>query len=89
MMAQSPVCNAFKKKLKTWKLRTIMNSDSRVYLSVEEQVFLMEWLEINDPIQAVERFAVLMVKEKVDPTQLQDYLKKVMAKVEKMAKAKK
>jgi len=66
-----------------------MNSDSRVYLSVEEQVFLMEWLEINDPIQAVERFAVLMVKEKVDPTQLQDYLKKVMAKVEKMAKAKK
>ena len=66
-----------------------MSSESRLYLSVEEQLFLIEWLEIDDPVQAVERFAVLMIKEKADPAQLQDYLKKVMAKVEKMAKAKK
>ena len=66
-----------------------MSSDSRIYLSIEEQVFIMEWLEIDDPIQAVERFAVLMVKEKADPGELKDYLKKVMAKVEKMAKEKK
>lgn len=66
-----------------------MSSDSRVYLSVEEQLFLIEWLEIDDPVQAVERFAVLMVKEKADPTELSDYIKKIMAKVEKMAGEKK
>jgi len=57
-----------------------MSSD-RIYLSKEEQIFLMEMLEINNPIEAAERFAVLMVNEKADPTKLQEYIKKIMKRM--------
>ena len=59
-----------------------MSSD-RIYLSREEQIFLMEMLELRDPSQAAEKFALLMVEERADPTELQKYLKKIMKKMEK------
>ncbi len=54
-----------------------MNS-GRIYLSREEQIFLMEMLEINDPIDATEKFAEIMVEQGADPVELQKYLKKIM-----------
>jgi hypothetical protein len=55
----------------------------RICLNKEEQVFLMEMLEMNNPVDACEKFAMLMVDEKADPTELQQYLKKIMKKMEK------
>jgi hypothetical protein len=55
--------------------------NDRIYLSREEQTFLMEMLEIQDPVEAVDRFAYLIVLEKADPTKLHDYLKKIMRKM--------
>lgn len=57
-----------------------MSSD-KIYLTKEEQIFLMERLEIDDPIEAVERFAYLMTLEKADPQDLQKYLKKIMKRI--------
>ena len=54
-----------------------MSSD-KIYLSREEQLYLMEMLELESPIDAVEKFALLMVEEKADPTLLRDYIKKIM-----------
>ena len=53
----------------------------RIVLSREEQLFLMEMLETDDPMEAVEKFATIMTEEKADPTQLQKYIKKIMDKV--------
>ena len=53
-------------------------SADRIYLSREEQIFLIKMLEIEDPAVAVERFAILMVEERADPSNLSDYLKKIM-----------
>lgn len=44
--------------------------------------FLMKHLEIKDPIQAVQRFGDLMAEEKVDPGEIEFYLKEVMKRVE-------
>ncbi len=59
-----------------------MSDGAKIYLSREEQVFLMEWLEMNDPVLAAERFAELMILEKADPIELQKYLKRVMKRLE-------
>lgn len=59
-----------------------MSSD-KIYLSREEQLFLMEMLELNSPTDAAEKFAYLMVEEKADPTKLQEYIKKIMKRMEK------
>lgn len=57
-----------------------MSSD-RIYLSKEEQIFLTEMLEIDDINDAVEKFAILMVEERADPTQLHKYLKKIIKRM--------
>lgn len=57
-----------------------MSSD-RIYLSKEEQIFLTEMLEIEDINDAVEKFAILMVEERADPTQLHKYLKKIIKRM--------
>jgi len=58
-------------------------SSERIYLSPEEQLFLMEMFEISDPVTACEQFALLMVEEKADPIELSAYIKKVMKKWKK------
>ncbi len=66
-------------------------SGDRIRLSREEQVFLMKMIETDDPMMAVEKFAILMAEEWVDPSDLEIYIKKIM-KVdleEYMAKLKK
>lgn len=55
--------------------------NDKIYLSIEEQRFLTEMLELKDPQDAAERFAYLMVLEKVDPLKLQEYLKKIMKRI--------
>ena len=57
-----------------------MSSD-RIYLTREEQIFLMEMLELDDPMKAVEKFATIMTSEKADPTELQKFLKKIMKRM--------
>ena len=52
----------------------------KIYLSRSEQKYLMEMLEINDPTQAAEKFAYMLVEEKADPSKLQEYVKKIMNK---------
>jgi hypothetical protein len=54
-------------------------SDGKIYLNRDEQEFLVHMLEIEDPIDAVERFAFILVDERADPNKLQDYVKKIMA----------
>lgn len=56
-----------------------MSSD-KIYLTREEQLYLMEMLEVNNPVDAAEKFAVMMAKEGADPMELQAYLKKIMKK---------
>lgn len=54
-----------------------MSSD-KIYLSKEEQLFLMAMLEINDPVEAAEKYALIIIEQQGDPTKLQEYLKKAM-----------
>jgi hypothetical protein len=53
-------------------------SGEKIFLSREEQAFLMEMTDTKSPSDAVEKFAILMVEERVDPSDLEDYLKKIM-----------
>lgn len=39
----------------------------------------MEMLEIKNPVEAAEKYALIMVEERADPIQLQKYLKKTIA----------
>jgi hypothetical protein len=57
-----------------------MSSD-KFYLTREEQAFLMEMLEINNPEQAVEKFADLLISEHANVSKLTDYLKKIMKRL--------
>lgn len=57
-----------------------MSSD-KIYLSVEEQIYLMEMLEINDANRAVEKFATILTEERADPTQMKKYLSKILKKI--------
>ena len=56
---------------------------SKIYLTKEEQIYLMEMLEIKNVTDAVERFADLMIEERADPTELLKYLKSIMKKMDK------
>lgn len=58
-------------------------SSEKFYLTKDEQIFLMDWLEIEDPEQAVTKFAELMSKESVKIDHFQECLVKVMKKVNK------
>ena len=58
-----------------------MSSD-KIYLTREEQIFLMEMLGVKDPIQAAEKFAVFMIEERADPQDLQKYVKKIIKNYE-------
>lgn len=69
--------------MKSLRKKQKMNSDSKIYLSREEQTFLMDYLELNDPMQAVEKFAELLVAERADPGKLEQYVKKIMKKAQK------
>ena len=60
-------------------------SNTKIYLNREEQIFLMEFLEMDDPVDAAERFAVLMVEEKANPTDLQKYVKKIIERLKEQA----
>ena len=53
----------------------------KIYLNREEQIFLMEMLEINDPVIAVEKFAQILSEERADPAKLEDYLKKIIKRM--------
>lgn len=75
-MDLNPVLNATSSPKRKWKM-----SANKVRLTREEQIFLMEMLETNDVEDAAEQFAVLMVMENVNPTELEEYLKKVMKRI--------
>ncbi|HEY5235498.1 MAG TPA: hypothetical protein VIJ14_04920 [Rhabdochlamydiaceae bacterium] len=55
--------------------------DDKIYLSREEQQFLIDWLELPDPMDAVDKFAEMISQEKGDPVKLQDYIKKIMKRL--------
>lgn len=57
-----------------------MSSD-RVYLSREEQIFLMEIFETDNIEKAAERFIELMVLERANPEDFNKYLKKIVRKM--------
>ena len=54
--------------------------NSRIYLTREEQVYLMQILEINSPEEALNKFIDILIEEKVDPTKTSVYLKKIMTR---------
>ena len=53
----------------------------KIYLSREEQIFLMEMTELETTEDAVDKFVTLMILEKADPIDLKKYLKKIMGKM--------
>jgi len=53
-------------------------SSGKIYLTRDQQIFLMEMLEVNTPEAAVDKFANIMAEERADPTELQKYIKKIM-----------
>ena len=55
-------------------------SSEKIFLNVEEQVYLMHMMETDNPTDAVEKFALLMIAERANPTDLLKYLKKIMKK---------
>lgn len=62
-----------------------MSSD-KIYLSQEEQIFLMEMLEVDNPHVAVDKYANLMVLEHAEPQDLQIYIQKTIAAYKKRFK---
>lgn len=59
-----------------------MNS-GKIYLSREEQIFLMEMLEQDDPVVATEKFAEIMTEQGASPLELERYLKRIMMAFDK------
>lgn len=57
-----------------------MSDSSKIFLSVEEQLYLMTMFEVKDPQKAIEKFVELMVLERANPQDLNKYLKKIMKK---------
>jgi hypothetical protein len=53
-------------------------SAGKIFLNQEEQIFLMEFLELKNPKDAAEKFALIMVEERADPTQMKKYLQKII-----------
>ena len=58
-----------------------MSSDGKIYLSREEQIFIMEMMEVKDPERALEDFAMIMRDEKADPAKIEDYIRKIFKKM--------
>jgi hypothetical protein len=56
-----------------------MSSD-RIYLSAEEQNFLMYFFEIDDPQAALEKFVSFLVEQRAKPEDLKEYLGALMPK---------
>lgn len=56
----------------------------RIYLTKQMQIFLMDWMECDNPNDAAEEFAQLMILEKANPVDLSEYVKKIMAKLDKV-----
>ena len=50
-------------------------------ISVEEQLFLMEWFEVKDPELSVTLFLEILAKEGILSQELPTYLKKVMKRM--------
>jgi hypothetical protein len=56
-----------------------MSSD-KVYLSKEEQAFLIHMLETKTAKEGAEKFATLMIEERANPSEIQFYLKETLKK---------
>jgi len=61
-------------------------SDDKIYLSREEQLFLMDMFETKTPMEAVETFATFLAKEGADPAKLEEYVKKILVNWKKKVK---
>lgn len=59
------------------------SDDGKIYLSREEQIFLMEMLECKNPEMAVEEFALLMRSENADINKIEEYVKKIVKNMKK------
>ena len=55
-------------------------SSERIYLTADEQNFLIEVLEINDPTAAFEKFISILVEERAKPEELKEYLATLMTR---------
>ena len=55
-------------------------SSEKVYLTKEEQYFLMDMLEVETAEAAVEKFAVILKEEGADPVKMRDYVRKILEK---------
>ena len=53
-------------------------SDDKIYLNREEQQFLMQMFDLPNPMDAVDAFAEMLVKEGADPGKLENYVKKIL-----------
>jgi len=77
-MAINPVLNVSLKLVLLMTWRKMKVSSDKIYLSPAEQVFLMRMLETDNPVDAVEKLATLMVEEGADPTEISQFIKRIM-----------
>jgi hypothetical protein len=55
----------------------------KISLTKTQLVFLMEMLEETNQEKAVEKFATIMIEERVDPIDISEVIDKIMAKMVK------
>lgn len=59
---------------------------SSIKLSTNQIYFISKKTEIEDPQQAIEYLAELMIKEKIHPSKMPDYVNRLMEKDRKKIK---
>lgn len=52
----------------------------RIYLNRQQLEYLVRMTEMADPKDAIERFAVILLEERVDPAKMNQYIDKLMEK---------
>lgn len=58
-----------------------MSNDSkfgRVYLNREQLEYVLKMIGTNDPKEAVEQFAIILLEEKADPNKMTQYIDKLI-----------
>jgi len=59
---------------------------SDVRLTKKQVLFLIEWLEIEDPQKAADRFIEILSEQKADPIDIALYIDRIIKVVEKKKK---
>lgn len=54
--------------------------NNNIFLSRRQLEYVIKMVEISDPNEAVEKFALIMLEEKADPGKMEMYINRLMEK---------